>query len=152
MRGEQATHYWDKLHALVAELHLDEIVRITGYLPADTASRYLAGADIGVLPFNCGITLKSGSLLTLLAHGLPVVATCHEPPDPDLADGIVRPIAPRDVDGLATALVELLSEPTTRIQLGNASRTFIRNFAWPAIATAHVEIYQTLIELAIAGG
>jgi glycosyltransferase involved in cell wall biosynthesis len=77
--AEQATKYWNKLHKLVADLNLDKIVHISGYLPADTASRYIAGSDFGVLPFNCGVTIKSGSLLTMLAHGLPVVATHHDP-------------------------------------------------------------------------
>jgi len=147
LRGEQASQYWDKLHKLVAELNLDKVVNITGYLPADTASRYIAGADVGVLPFNCGITLKSGSLLALLAHGLPVVATHHAPPDPDLADQqIVQLVTPRDTDGLAKALIELLANPARRIQLGDAGRAFIRNFAWEAIAKAHLEVYQTVAQ------
>ncbi len=106
--AEQAAKYWNKLHKLVADLNLDKIVYINGYLPADTPSRYIAGADLGVLPFNCGVTIKSGSLLTMLAHGLPVVATHH---DPDLADEqIVRLVTPRDLDGLATAIIDLLAD------------------------------------------
>ena len=119
LRGEHATHYWNKLHTLVIELGLEQTVHLTGYVSADVASRYLAGADVGVLPFNHGITLKSGSLLTLMAHGLPVIATRHEPPDSDLADDrIVRLVTPRDVDGLATAIVELLSDSAARSRLG----------------------------------
>lgn len=145
LRGEQATQYWDKLHKLVTQLNLDTTVRITGYLPAKMASHYIAGADVGVLPFNCGVTLKSGSLLTLLAHGLPVVATHNEPPDRDLADGqIVRLVTPRDVDGLAIALIELLANSDMCLQLSDAGRSFIRNFAWEAIAKTHVEIYQKI--------
>jgi len=50
-RGEDAKRYWDQLHALVAEL---DLVYLTGYVRAETASHYLTGADIGVLPFNHG--------------------------------------------------------------------------------------------------
>lgn len=144
LRGEQASQYWDKLHKLVAELNLEKIVHMTGYLPADTASRYLAGGDIGVLPFNCGVTVKSGSLLTLLAHGLPVIATHHDPPEPDLADGQVQLVAPRDVEGLATVLIELLTDSARCIQLGDAGRNFVTKFAWDAIAKAHLEVYQNV--------
>ncbi len=141
LSGDGATQYWDKLHKLVCDLNLDKTVHITGYLPADTASRYIAGADVGVLPFNCGVTIKSGSLLTLLAHDLPVVATHHDPPEPDLVE-IVRLVKPRDIDGLATALIELLANLAKRIELSDAGRSFVRNFTWDAIALTHIEVYQ----------
>src|SRR5215208_469134 len=82
--GDEAGWYWNKLRALVGELGLDGSVGITGYVPGEEASRLLSGSDVGVLPFNEGVTLKSGTLLTLFAHGLPVVATRPEPPEPNL--------------------------------------------------------------------
>lgn len=51
LRGEDAKRYWDKLHILVQELGLLQLIHLTGYVSAETASHYLAGADIGVLPF-----------------------------------------------------------------------------------------------------
>lgn len=147
LQGEQATNYWNKLHALVSELGLKTMVHLTGYLPADVASRYLAGADVGVLPFNHGITLKSGSLLTLMAHGLPVITTHHNPPDSDLADeNLVRLVNPRDVEDLATALKELLADSAARSRLSDAGRAFVGRFAWDAIAKSHLEVYQTVFE------
>lgn len=134
-RGEQAADYRHKLQTLVANLGLTGQVHATGYLPEAEASHSLAGADVGVLPFNGGVTLKSGSLLALLAHGLPVVATRHGPPDPALAGGcLVRLVAPRDVEGLATALTQLLADAAARARLGAASRTFTR------------DVYRALLE------
>lgn len=120
LRGEDAKRYWNKLHSLVQELGLIQLVHLTGYVSAETASHYLAGADIGVLPFNHGLTLKSGSLLALLAHGLPVVATQHITPLPD--GHPVRLVPPRDVDALAAGLLELLNNPARRTQLGADGR------------------------------
>lgn len=59
---------------------LDRRVHLTGYLAAERASAYLTGSDLGVLPFNHGVTGKSGALLAMLAHGLPIVATRSSPP------------------------------------------------------------------------
>ncbi|HEY9667969.1 MAG TPA: glycosyltransferase [Coleofasciculaceae cyanobacterium] len=147
LRGEHATNYWNKLYALVSELGLETMVHLTGYLPADVASRYLAGADVGVLPFNHGITLKSGSLLTLMAHGLPVITTRRNPPDCDLADeNLVRLVNPRDVEDLATALRKLLADSAARSCLVDAGRAFVGRFAWDAIAKSHLEVYQTVFE------
>jgi glycosyltransferase involved in cell wall biosynthesis len=144
---KQATDYWNQLHTVVSEMHLDKGVHLTGYLPPDAASRYLAGADIGVLPFNHGITLKSGSLLALMAHSLPVVATRHNPPDPDLADEhLVCLVAPRDVEELAAAILKLVDDWELRSRLSDRGRAFVRDFAWPAIAQAHLEVYQAVVE------
>lgn len=146
LRGKEAISYWDKLQAQVAELGLREQVYLSGYLSADIASQYLAGADFGVLPFNSGITLKSGSLLTLLAHGLPVVATRHNPPDPDLSEQRgVRLVTPRNRDGLTIALNQLLDDPLARRHLGAAGRAFAHQFSWLSIAQRHLEVYQTVL-------
>lgn len=146
LRGKEATHYWNKLQTLVTDLGLGEQVHLSGYLPAGVASQYLTGADLGVLPFNSGITLKSGSLLTLLAHGLPVVATRHDPPDPNLEENpSIWLVAPRDRDGLAIALSQLLAAPIARTRLGVAARTFADQFTWSSIAQRHLEVYQTVL-------
>jgi glycosyltransferase involved in cell wall biosynthesis len=139
LRGEDAKRYWHKLHSKVQEMGLSHLVYLTGYVSAETASHYLAGADIGVLPFNHGVTLKSGSLLALLAHGLPVVATQHITSLPD--GHPVRLVPPRDIDALAVGLLEVLKNPVERIQLGEAGRTFIQNFSWQDIARSHQSVY-----------
>lgn len=139
--GEQATSYWQQLQTRVADLELGKTVCFTGYVTAETASHYLSGADIGVLPFHHGVTLKSGSLLALLAHELPVVATRHDPPDREL-DHCLHHISPRDVDELAIALIELLRDRAKREQLSYAGRTFAQTLAWDAIADTHRHLYQ----------
>jgi polysaccharide biosynthesis protein PslF len=144
--GEQATRYWQQLHAKVAELSLTAIVHLTGYLTAETASRYLSGADIGVLPFHHGVTLKSGSLLTLLSHRLPVIATQVESGDLELNPSIIQPIPPRHVNELASAILALMTDPTRCQQLAEAGAYFSRQFTWQAITAAHWQVYQSVLQ------
>jgi glycosyltransferase involved in cell wall biosynthesis len=101
-----------------------------------------------VLPFNYGLTLKSGALLTLFAHGLPVVGTRPDPPDPpELANGrLVRLVERRDAPGLAAALSGLLSDAGERARLGKAGRAYSRDLSWSAIAERHVEVYEAVLE------
>ncbi len=56
----QAKQYWNKLQGLITQLNLVRQVAMTGYVETKSASYYLSGADIGVLPFNHGVTIKSG--------------------------------------------------------------------------------------------
>ncbi len=145
--GDEADWYWNKLWTLARELGLDGTVEMTGYVPEEEASRLLSGADVGVLPFNEGVTLKSGTLLALFAHGLPVVATRPDPPEPELADGrLLRLVERRDVAGISAVLSELLADAPQRARLGEAGRVYTRNLSWSAIAERHEEVYETVLE------
>jgi glycosyltransferase involved in cell wall biosynthesis len=146
---EQATRYWQQLEAKIAELHLQDQVHMTGYVDDAIASQYLTGADIGVLPFNHGLTLKSGSLLALMAHALPVVATRATPPDPGLEESPVQFFTPRQGDELILQLDQLLQNPALYEQLGQAGKAFVQTFDWTAIATRHQQIYQQLLSRSI---
>jgi glycosyltransferase involved in cell wall biosynthesis len=141
LRGTEAKQYWEKLENTISQLHLEAKVHLTGYINPELASQYLTGADMGVLPFNHGVTLKSGSLLALMAHCLPVIATRSSDVHLNHAN-VVRTIEHRDVDSLTLALTELLSDPIARNQLAQTGQDFIRQFDWAAIVDAHVAIYQ----------
>jgi len=144
---KQAAQYWQKLEEEITTLGLAEQIQMTGYLEADQTSEHLAGADIGVLPFNHGVTLKSGSLLALMGHALPVVATLAPEPDLELANHPgVRSIPPKDVEALAKELNYLFENPELRKQLGYAGKAFSQKFSWSAIAQAHVSIYNAVLQ------
>jgi glycosyltransferase involved in cell wall biosynthesis len=141
----QADRYWQKLQVQIANLDLTTTVQMTGYLHPDQVSRYLYAADVGVLPFNSGVTLKSGSLLAMMAHGLPIVTTLADPSDPDLTPSRVKQVAPRHPDQLAAALTELLSDPAQRQQFATATASYSQHLSWTAIAESHLQIYQRLV-------
>jgi glycosyltransferase involved in cell wall biosynthesis len=146
LREEEAAWYWDKLRGLVKELGLDGCVEMTGYVAGEEASRLLSGADVGVLPFNHGVTLKSGTLLTLFAHGLPVIGTRPEEPEPELEDGrIAQLVERRDASGLAAALSGLLNDAPERARLREAGQVYTRNLSWPLIAERHAEVYEAVV-------
>ena len=144
--GEQAKMYWERLHTLVTTSELEKTVHFTGYVSAETASRYLLGANVGVLPFHHGVTLKSGSLLALLAHGLPVVATRPDLPDRGL-DDCLQFVSPRDPNRLAIALMDLLNDRAKCHQLGNAGYTVAQTFTWDTIAKTHLRLYRAALSV-----
>jgi polysaccharide biosynthesis protein PslF len=146
LRGEDAQQYWQKLQATIAQLNLETQVHMTGYLEAETASHYLIGSDLGVLPFNQGVTLKSGSLLTLMAHGLPVIATRSQSGEPALENNsLIRLINPRNVEELTHELTHLLTHSDLRHQLSLAGQQFSQKFTWSSIAENHLKVYRSLL-------
>ncbi|MBD2079957.1 glycosyltransferase [Leptolyngbya sp. FACHB-17] len=142
LRGAEAKQYWNKLESTLSELQLNGRVHMTGYVPGEVASVYLSGADIGVLPFNHGVTLKSGSLLALMAHQLPVIATRST--DSTLTS-LVKQIPSRNSDALIHALLELIEDPSERFRLAQQGYQFVQQLNWKTIAEAHLAIYRSVL-------
>ena len=67
--------YLAKVEALIAELGMVNRVQWTGFTAPDEVSANLLAADCATLPYREGATLRHGSLMAALAHGLPIVST-----------------------------------------------------------------------------
>ncbi len=141
LSGEDAKKYLVQLQTFVSEKSLSKLVDFTGYLSAQTVSHYLTGADIGVLPCDRALSLNSSSLLTLLAHGLPVVATHTQTSLP--VGHSVQLVPAGDITALASELLQLLNNPEQRVQLGTG-RVVFPNITWQSIAKAHLDVYNYL--------
>lgn len=142
----EAFRYEQELRGLLATLELTRAVSFTGYVSADEASAVLQGADIAVLPFNAGTTTKSGSLLAVLAHGLPTVATASEVPDLGLAhERNVLLVPPRDPQALEAGIERLLADPDLARRLAAAGPRLAERHDWPTIATQHARLYDTVL-------
>ena len=91
---------------------------------------------------------EGSSLVTLeaMAHRLPVVGT-RAGGIPDKVDRETgRLVEPGDVASLALAIDELATDAALRAQLGeNARRRVEESFAWPAIATRTIRLYEELL-------
>ncbi len=145
--SSDASRYERDLKDVLGELELTEAVTFTGYLPPEWASSVLQGADLAVLPFTAGTTTKSSSLLTILAHGLPTVATSPDMPDPQLVhERTVLFVPPRDVKALETAIERLLTEPDLAWSLARAGRRVAEQHDWADIARQHKALYETVLE------
>ncbi|MGG6242012.1 glycosyltransferase family 4 protein [Nodosilinea sp. AN01ver1] len=146
LRGQDAEQYWQKIQAQIRDLDLSDYVHCTGYIDADQASRYLSGSDLGVLPFNPGISLKSGSLLALLAHRLPTIATHTAETDAILVEKqVIAPVPARDGAALGAAIASLLQNSTEQQRLATAGHGFVQAFTWDAICDRHRSVYQQLL-------
>lgn len=142
--GAEALRYVDSLPRLAADLDIQDDVDWTGHIADDEASRLLSGADLGVLPFNHGASLKSGSLLSLLAHGLPTVTTEHTPPIREIAS-LARVVPPRDPDHLAGAVLSLLTDAPACSRFQQAGWAFTSRFTWESITQQHLTLYTSLL-------
>jgi len=119
---------------------LGERVVRTGWLPPEALSAYLLAGDVALLPYADGASPRRGSLLACAAHGLPIVST--QPASQAVADAVHA--APSTPPSLAAAVLEVANDPSLRERLRVAAQGLATRTAWPAIAAAHIQIYEDL--------
>jgi len=136
--GQEALDFEAEIRADVTALGLDRAVTVTGWLPVQEVSALLQAADVAGLPFTAGLTTKSGSLLAVLDHDLPLVGTRGQGTEPELeAAALLGPV--RESEVLARNLDRALTGGAP-----SGGRALADTHSWAAAATAHAEVYGTL--------
>ena len=124
-----------QLQALISTLGLTERVHWTGFQPDARVSTFLHAADLMVMPYRDGVSLRRGTLMAVLAHGRPLLTTTPTTPTPELRHGEnVWFIPPDDVAALQTAAHSLLADPARRARLGQNAARLADCFTWDKIA------------------
>jgi len=126
------------LAALAGVRHRD-----LGPLPAADVSRAFSAMDLLLAPYSDGASTRRGTLMTGLAHGVPVVST-----DGFLTDDILRAAAPEalrlapsgDPTRFARAAVAVAAAPGGVGERGRA--LYHAHFDWPVVAKRVVGMFS----------
>jgi glycosyltransferase involved in cell wall biosynthesis len=109
-------------------------------------STYLHTADLIVMPYRDGVSLRRGTLMAVLAHGRPLITTQPATPTPELVHGQNCWLVPANDEGaLAPAIEQLLAEPARRQSLGQNAAQVADLFTWDKIAVQTAAFYQQLL-------
>lgn len=146
------TAYLAKVERLIDDLHVADRVQWTGFTSSEEVSANLLAADCAVLPYREGASLRHGSLMAALAHGLPIVSTAltSVPVEaikkfPMLEDGENALLtAPEDPVSMTDAVTRLMTGPALRSRLAAKAAVLSRQFEWETIAQAHLLAYRGL--------
>lgn len=135
-----------RLQGQIADLGLAERVHWTGFLPDREVSAHLHAADLMVMPYRDGVSLRRGTLMAVLAHGRPLVTTLPAAPAPELRHGEnVWLVPPADPASLAAALRALLADAALRHSLGTGAVQVADLFTWDKIAAQTAVFFQELL-------
>jgi glycosyltransferase involved in cell wall biosynthesis len=118
---------WPALARLVGELGIGELVRFLGPQTRDELDEHYERASVFALPCQIGADGNRDGLpntiLEAMARALPVVSTTLPSLAEAIDDGVEgRLVRPRDPQGLASALGELLGDRELRMRMGAAGR------------------------------
>ncbi len=131
---------------LVDNLGLADRVHWSGYLADERVSTYLQAADIMVMPYRDGVSLRRGTLMAALAHGRPLISTIPAEPIPQLAHGEnIWLVVPDDAAALTQAVKALAADPDLRGRLGQGAAKLAGLFSWDKIADQTIEFYQKIL-------
>ncbi|MCK4304742.1 MAG: glycosyltransferase [Candidatus Eisenbacteria sp.] len=129
--------------SLAADLGIAERTVFTGH--STDVSTYLHHLTIGVI---CSDSEGfSNAVLEYMLSGCAVVATAVGGNMEAVRDGVTGLLAPAGNDeALAHALIRLIEDETTRLELMRRARTMVeRDFSWEKCVREHEELYQSAL-------
>jgi glycosyltransferase involved in cell wall biosynthesis len=120
----------------------EEDVIWTGVLPHPDVSRLLSACDLMLLPFVDGLSTRRTSAAAALQHGLPVLTTRGQAPEPLFVHGENVYFVPvGDKQALANGIVELVETTELRTRLAKGAQAlYSAHFSWGAIAQQVVRL------------
>jgi glycosyltransferase involved in cell wall biosynthesis len=115
-----------------------------GYLTPDEVDRAFGDATIALFPYKPELD-QSGALLRALGAGVPAVAyDVGGVAEPVRRFGAGRVVPAGDVDALAAAVHELLSDPAALEEARAGARRARDELTWDSAARAHLTIYEEI--------
>ncbi|MBI3934714.1 MAG: glycosyltransferase [Acidobacteria bacterium] len=145
LAGEEHPHY--PLRPLIADLGLEDAVRILGYLPVAEFTTSLAAADycINLRRPTAGET--SGSFLRALGLGKPtLVSEIGSFLDFPAEVAIRIPVDDREEKWLYEYMKVLLDDPQLGRAIGEAGRAYVQQTClWPQVADQYVQFLKECV-------
>jgi len=115
-----------------------------GYLPQEEVDRAFSETTVALFPYRPELD-QSGALLQALGAGVPAIAyDVGGIAEPIRRFGAGRVVPPGDVDSLADAIRELLTEPAALDEARAGARRARAALTWEASARAHLDLYAEL--------
>lgn len=142
----------DSLEKLSRELGIEDAVEFVGFIDKTTMHRLYCDAHLFLHPSRVG---RDGNregvpnaMLEAMATGLPVVATRHGGIPDAVDDGVSgQLVEENDVDGLATAISEVVGDASRWQAMGTAAReAVVERFEQGRQIAALEAIYREVIE------
>ena len=135
------------LMALAKERGLKGSVRFFEPLPLDEIARIMAKADLGVVPKRAatfGNEAYSTKILEFMAVGLPVVVSSTKIDRYYFNDSLVRFFPAGDVDAMADAMYELLSNRELRLRLVSSGSEYACQNSWATRKSEYLSLIDSL--------
>jgi len=122
------------------EIGAPPVIEIHGELPAPEVSALLAQGSIGLGLYDDGVSTRRGTLMAMLAHGLPIAGLDGRYTDSRLRNSGAFLLSPLgNAQALIADVQRLMNDADLRSSLASAaSRLHEKEFAWPRVAAQYL--------------
>lgn len=142
-RGEG---YRRKLLRIVSNLGLQRHVRFHNrFLALEELIQYLLATDVYVMPYLNPNQIVSGTLAYALATGKAVVATPFLYAKEVLTEGRGMLVDFREPDGIARAVLRLLSDRELLLEVERRAYDYSRKMTWPRVARKYQQLFERVL-------
>ncbi len=145
----EPNRYYQQLERLLSELNLGDVTFFGAVSDEEMSLCYQEAAVFVLAPQFEGLQFEGFGLVFLEAgaYGLPVVATRTGGVSDAVQDGQTGLLVEAgDVDGLANALLRLLTDAELARRLGQANRGWAETLTWERTAAEYALAYQEIME------
>ncbi len=139
------SEYHKKVIAWLEEYGMREVVKITGYVTDEEVSGEIRNSQVATLLYEDGLTLRRGSFLAYLTHGIPIVTTNGDEEAAELLeghDGIFMSDSDDELLAKVYEFVEMDESEAAGIHKDN--REIAKYFSWDEIAKTFLGDYGLL--------
>ncbi|MFB0565211.1 MAG: glycosyltransferase family 4 protein [Candidatus Aminicenantaceae bacterium] len=144
---QEDTDYIRKLKNLINKLNVQDKVVFTGFLESKKVTQYLMATDLFVVPFDRGVSIRRGSLIAGIIHGLPILTTLPEIPSKYINEQNMALVPPKDPLSLMNKIIELKNNTAKMIELEENVSKLRQNFMWPDISKKIIKEFYRLLEI-----
>ena len=132
----------DNFPSFIKEKGLEDRVCLTGYLNDEDLCSLYSSCRVFVYPsLYEGFGLPP---LEAMACGAPVI-TSRDPALMETVGSAARLIDPEDVDDIARAMTEILSDAQARDHYAELGKVHVKKFSWEQTALKTLEVYRELL-------
>ncbi len=134
--------YRPNLEQLVKDLHLEEYVNFTGFLPMESIPNHILEADIGVISIL--ISMVPNKLFEYIALKTPVVSSDFPAIRACFDDNMVMYFETGNEKDLAICILELYRDPARRTALITSALAAYQKYRWAIQKYEYLNIFEQL--------
>lgn len=135
--------YHKQVWKWIEQYGLKDCIEVTGYISDEDVSREIQKSQIATLLYEDGLTLRRGSFLAYLAHGIPIVTSVGDEEACELFTNHVGIVMAGDDNNIVQAILKYASlsrDMKEEIRLDNLS--LATKFNWNNIASTFMKDYE----------